>query len=108
MTYAQHRRLHGAEYYPQPSRFLGELPSGLLSEIRMGSDGGQAFINSLENTGSNDSGLNLGQRVIHAKFGEGIVLNLEGKGSNARVQVNFEQIGSKWLVLAYANLQTEF
>ena len=108
LTYAQHRRLHGAEYYPQPSRFLGELPSGLLSEIRMGSDGGQTFINSLENTGSNDSGLNLGQRVIHAKFGEGIVLNLEGKGSNARVQVNFEQIGSKWLVLAYANLQTEF
>ena len=107
LTYAQHRRLHGAEYYPQPSRFLGELPSGLLSEIRMGSDGGQAFINSLKNTGSNDSGLNLGQRVIHAKFGEGIVLNLEGKGSNARVQVNFEQIGSKWLVLAYANLQTE-
>ena len=106
LTYAQHRRLHGAEYYPQPSRFLGELPGSVLSEVRLGSDTNQSFISSIEDAKANDSGLNLGQRVSHAKFGEGVILNLEGKGSNARVQVNFEQAGSKWLVLAYANLQT--
>jgi DNA helicase-2/ATP-dependent DNA helicase PcrA len=50
------------------------------------------------------SGFNLGQRVRHAKFGEGVVLNAEGQGRSARVQVNFEEAGSKWLVVAYANL----
>jgi len=50
--------------------------------------------------------LNLGQRVHHAKFGEGVVLNYEGQGSHARVQVNFKHAGAKWLVLAYANLET--
>ncbi len=50
-------------------------------------------------------GLALGQRVMHGKFGEGVVLNYEGQGGNARVQVNFRDAGSKWLVVAYANLQ---
>ena len=49
--------------------------------------------------------LSLGQRVLHGKFGEGVVLNYEGQGSNARVQVNFDSKGSKWLVLSYANLR---
>jgi DNA helicase-2/ATP-dependent DNA helicase PcrA len=53
-----------------------------------------------------DSGLRLGQRVEHPKFGEGVVLMYEGQGSHARVQVNFEGAGAKWLVVAYANLQT--
>ena len=48
--------------------------------------------------------LRLGQRVAHASFGEGIVTDCEGSGAHARVQVNFERAGSKWLVLAYANL----
>jgi len=51
------------------------------------------------------SGFSLGQRVQHPKFGEGVVLNAEGQGNSARVQVNFEQVGSKWLVVAYANLE---
>jgi DNA helicase-2/ATP-dependent DNA helicase PcrA len=46
----------------------------------------------------------LGQRVTHPKFGEGVVLNAEGQGGSARVQVNFEAVGAKWLVVAYANL----
>ncbi len=50
--------------------------------------------------------MRLGSRVLHAKFGEGVVLNYEGQGAQARVQVHFEQAGSKWLVLAYANLQS--
>ena len=52
------------------------------------------------------TGFNLGQRVRHAKFGEGVVLNAEGQGRSARVQVNFEEAGSKWLVVAYANLSS--
>jgi DNA helicase-2/ATP-dependent DNA helicase PcrA len=43
---------------------------------------------------------------MHAKFGDGVVLNLEGQGAQARVQVNFDGLGSKWLMLEYANLQT--
>ena len=50
-------------------------------------------------------GVRLGQRVRHGKFGEGIVLNSEGSGAHARVQVNFEASGTKWLVVAYANLE---
>jgi DNA helicase-2/ATP-dependent DNA helicase PcrA len=47
----------------------------------------------------------LGQKVVHRKFGEGIVLNYEGSGEHARVQVNFDEFGTKWLVLAYAKLE---
>jgi DNA helicase-2/ATP-dependent DNA helicase PcrA len=52
-----------------------------------------------------DTGITLGQRVRHGKFGEGIVLNYEGSGPSARVQVNFKEVGSKWLVLSYARLE---
>ena len=51
------------------------------------------------------TGFKLGQRVKHSKFGEGIILNYEGSGKQARVQVNFNAEGSKWLMMALANLQ---
>lgn len=105
ISYAQHRRLHGSDYYPQASRFLMELPANVLTEVRLGSNLGQTLARRETSASSNTTGLNLGQRVVHAKFGEGVVMNLEGQGSHARVQVNFEQAGRKWLVLAYANLQ---
>jgi DNA helicase-2/ATP-dependent DNA helicase PcrA len=54
---------------------------------------------------SEESGLTLGSQVVHPKFGQGTVLNCEGSGAQARVQVNFDKAGTKWLVLAYANLQ---
>ncbi len=50
-------------------------------------------------------GVRLGQRVRHGKFGEGVILNLQGQGSHAQVEVNFERQGKKWLMLAYANLE---
>ena len=105
MSYAQHRRMHGDEYYPSPSRFIGEIPAELLEDVRLG---GSITENMFSRVTSPDDGISikLGQRVIHAKFGEGTVLNMEGQGSNARVHVNFEVAGSKWLVLAYAGLQT--
>ena len=58
-----------------------------------------------DGAGALPGGLQLGQRVAHPKFGEGVVLNCEGSGSHARVQVNFRDAGAKWLVLQYANLE---
>ncbi|MGI9228999.1 MAG: DNA helicase II [Gammaproteobacteria bacterium] len=107
LSYAQHRRTYGSEYYPQPSRFLDEIPAELINEIRMGGSVNRKFFARPKPVaGGNTRGFNPGQRVSHAKFGEGTVLNLEGQGDHARIQVNFEKKGSKWLVLAYANLET--
>jgi DNA helicase-2/ATP-dependent DNA helicase PcrA len=47
----------------------------------------------------------MGQRVVHGKFGEGVILQAEGEGAQARIQVNFSDAGVKWLMLAYANLK---
>ena len=104
LTNAQHRRMHGSDYYPQPSRFIGELPSELVNEIRLGGSVQQNFFSKPQVASSTDGEFQLGQRVSHAKFGEGVVLNLEGQGSHQRIQVNFEAVGTKWLVLSYANL----
>ena len=48
--------------------------------------------------------MRMGSRVRHSKFGDGVVLNFEGNGPQARIQVNFERQGTKWLMLSYANL----
>ncbi len=103
LSYAQHRRMHGAEFYPRPSRFLSEIPAELIDEVRLGGTVSRDFFSKV--TPADDAPFGPGQRVVHTKFGEGTVLNLEGQGSHTRIQVNFERSGSKWLVLAYANLQ---
>jgi DNA helicase-2/ATP-dependent DNA helicase PcrA len=109
LSYAEHRRLHGSESYCMPSRFIREIPAELVEELRPRIQvsrpcGGspRAATASLEQP---TDGLGLGQRVQHRTFGEGVVLNYEGAGAHARVQVNFESAGTKWLVVAYANLQ---
>ncbi|MEM7026773.1 MAG: DNA helicase II [Pseudomonadota bacterium] len=104
MTHTQHRRLHGSDYYPQPSRFIDEIPSELMNDIRLGGSVTESLFSKNDSESKSDSELSLGQRVSHAKFGEGVVLNLEGSGGHMRIQVNFEQAGCKWLVAAYANL----
>ena len=107
MTFAQHRRMHGSDYYPQPSRFLTEVPSELINEIRLGGGAMNTAMFQAEGEVLEEEGdFSLGQRVVHKRFGEGVVLNLEGSGSHARVQVHFEEAGAKWLVLAYAQLQS--
>ena len=107
LTYTQHRRLHGSDYYPQPSRFINEIPAELLCEIKLGGSVTESLFRNEETKSSGKDGqLTLGQRVSHAKFGEGVILNLEGNGSHMRIQVNFEKAGSKWLVASYANLQS--
>ncbi len=107
MTYAEVRRLHGREHYTSPSRFLSEIPEEYLQEVRspMISRPVVRRYSKTDSAGDNINGLKLGSRVHHNKFGDGTVLNLEGQGESARVQINFEDVGSKWLVLAYASLQ---
>jgi DNA helicase-2/ATP-dependent DNA helicase PcrA len=101
LTHAEMRRIHNADFHPQPSRFLREIPAALVQELRLhGSVSWQRYIPDSDEADP----FALGQRVAHPKFGEGIVLNYEGRGAHARVQVNFERAGTKWLVLAYANL----
>jgi DNA helicase II / ATP-dependent DNA helicase PcrA len=105
LCYAETRRMHGMEMYGRPSRFLGEIPRQLLHEIRPRVQVSQPLQGgrhaALETA---PVGLKLGQRVNHASFGEGVVVDYEGSGAHTRVQVNFESAGQKWLVLAYANL----
>ncbi|MCB1685106.1 MAG: DNA helicase II [Pseudomonadales bacterium] len=109
LTYAETRRLHGNDTYNRPSRFLQEIPSELTAEVRMkGIDRPYNTQNSKQAALYEDSrsGLRMGQRVLHQKFGEGVVVQSEGSGERARIQVNFAAAGAKWLMLGYANLQT--
>lgn len=104
VTSAEHRRLYGQDLYPTPSRFISEIPEHLLNEVRSRPTVSQPLY-SPKSAAPSVNGIGIGQRVMHAKFGEGVVLNLEGSGAHARVEVNFEYAGTKWLVMAYANLQ---
>lgn len=105
MTYAESRRLHGSDSYNAPSRFVREIPSELLHEVRLQTKISRPVSSLAASTPAADTGLHLGQRVYHQMFGEGVVLNFEGRGNNARVEVNFDAEGSKWLVVQYAKLQ---
>jgi DNA helicase-2/ATP-dependent DNA helicase PcrA len=120
-TYAEQRRLHGVDSYNAPSRFLAEVPAALIEEVRArirvsqpgyGNAGHRIAMADTTNARSGGSlaesiggGMRLGSRVRHGKFGEGVVLTVEGQGPHARIQVNFERQGSKWLMLQYANLE---
>ena len=108
LTYAEQRRLHGVDSFGAPSRFIKEIPTELLEEIRPRIQISRPVYmprrQGMEEEVA-DTGMRLVQRVRHGKFGEGIILDLEGQGSHARVQVNFERQGTKWLMLAYANLE---
>ncbi|MFK7856461.1 MAG: DNA helicase II [Granulosicoccus sp.] len=108
MTMAEQRRLYGRDQYNPPSKFVTELPADLLEEIRPRMQVSMPVYRPEQSASyvqeDNDTGLAVGQMVKHGKFGMGIVLDQEGRGKQARVQVNFEDAGSKWLVLAYANL----
>ncbi len=103
ITFAETRRLHGNESYNSASRFIREIPAELMEEVRLNTTITRPV--SFSQADVPDTELALGQRVYHQVFGEGMVLNFEGRGSNARVEVNFDAEGSKWLVVQYANLQ---
>ena len=130
LTYAESRRLHGVDQFGTPSRFIGEIPLELVEEVRPRVKvsrpvyGGRG--ESSSGSGRRDGyptapraearpkltieeppthGVRLGARVRHGKFGEGVVLRLDGQGANVQVEVNFERLGRKVLMLAYANLE---
>ena len=110
ITYAESRRINGSETYNRLSRFVTEIPKDLIQEIRLNTvvtkpayaapvQRSRLLHGDVEGTN-----LKLGQRIAHSKFGEGVILNYEGEGKKARVHVNFDSEGSKWLMLSYANL----
>jgi ATP-dependent DNA helicase UvrD/PcrA len=105
LSYAEQRRLHGSENYSTPSRFLRELPPQLIEEVRPQMRVSRPVAYTARTSRASVNGVSLGRRVRHRKFGEGVILNSEGSGAHARVQVNFESAGTKWLVMAYANLE---
>jgi DNA helicase-2/ATP-dependent DNA helicase PcrA len=133
MSFSQTRMLHGQTRYNVKSRFFDELPDGALKWITPKTQGfGSGFAREYQQAWQRGSGLSgivgagratspppappmlrsspspgglrLGQSVFHTKFGEGVVMTLEGSGGDARAQVNFGRHGAKWLALAIAKL----
>ena len=109
LCYAESRRLYGKETFNRPSRFVQEIPAECLEEVRLNATVSRPV--TARPTPQQDypgftqePSLQLGQRVFHQSFGEGIVLNIEGSGAKARVQINFDDAGTKWLVLGFAKL----
>ncbi len=104
------RRLYGNDNYNVTSRFIKEIPAELMQEVRPKAHITQAVSHSSSHFTTSaigkETGFRIGQSVRHKKFGTGLILNLEGQGSQARIQVNFEQAGSKWLMMQYAHLET--
>lgn len=110
VCHAESRRVYGQENIQRQSRFLREVPSECIQEIRIQSQAKPQVQQSRFSTSAtmeafDSTGFSLGQQVLHPKFGEGTVLNYEGSGPQCRIQVNFNDVGSKWLVVAYARLQ---
>lgn len=119
LSFAQSRMLHGQTRYNVPSRFLQEIPESLLKWLqplqkaaighRASALGGFSPGHStrIQEPGPRDGAAarwRVGQNVVHAKFGVGVIVNCEGSGADARVEVKFGRAGSKWLLLEYAKL----
>lgn len=113
LSYAEVRRLHGTESHHRASRFIAEIPQKLLTEIRprasiirpmrpMQLKPDRNIRQAKQTIG--DTGLRIGQAVIHPTFGEGILVDAEGQGAHTRLQVKFTKAGSKWLVASFAKL----
>ena len=125
LSYAQSRMLHGQTRYNIASSFFREIPEALVKRINRAGAGGTHGLAARQNRGDyagaglrhgkaevvREAGLpdaaspwRIGQNVTHPKFGAGVIVNAEGRGSDARVQVNFDRKGTKWLALEYAKL----
>lgn len=110
LSYAEVRRLHGTESHHRPSRFISEIPKELLAEIRLRTSvirptsALKSAKNSNRDSMIGDTGLRIGQTVTHNTFGEGTLIDAEGRGEHMRLQVKFNNAGTKWLVASYAKL----
>jgi DNA helicase-2/ATP-dependent DNA helicase PcrA len=107
VTHAEMRNLYGSENFNPASRFLREIPEELTVEVRTGGNVPRTSKSSSRRISGEvpDTEFKLGQRVFHEAFGEGVILNYEGEGANARVEVNFDSSKTKWLMVSYAKLQ---
>jgi len=107
IVHAEMRNLHGTENFNPPSRFLREIPAELTLEVRTGGSIPRRNASTVKVSKGEvpDTDFKLGQRVFHEVFGEGVILNYEGQGLNARVEVNFDSSKTKWLMVSYAKLQ---
>jgi DNA helicase-2/ATP-dependent DNA helicase PcrA len=119
LSLAQNRMLHGQFRYGLASRFLSEIPENLLKRINPAPKASRPYPQSVADSWAArpepaqpsayersmiDSPWHVGQNVAHAKFGSGVIVNCEGVGADARVQVKFRNAGVKWLALEYAKL----
>jgi DNA helicase-2/ATP-dependent DNA helicase PcrA len=112
LTHTQTRMLHGQTRYNIASRFLEEIPEQLMKRVNTtkystfvaakGFD--PAYEAGMPKMETTVAGWRIGQNVVHAKFGSGVIVSAEGRGADARVQVNFRDAGMKWLALEYAKL----
>ena len=109
LTQAQSRMLHGQLRYNIASRFLDELPSGSVQWLspKAGAvrERDTVAATTYQAEAREGPGWRIGQSVRHTRFGLGVIIDSEGRGSDARVQVNFREAGVKWLALEYAKLQ---
>jgi len=108
LTYAECRRLFGREELRSVSRFIGEIPAHLIKEVNrkvVVRPHYQPLTRTPDEMDMDIEGFCLGQRVSHAKFGQGTIVDCEGNNARARVHVHFDVAGSKWLALAYAKLE---
>jgi len=114
LSHAQTRMLHGQTRYNIPSRFLEEIPEQLLKWLTPRFSKQKAFSPDFSRTKEpfplkkaprDVGGFRIGQNVTHPKFGSGVIIDAEGQGTDARVQVNFGNQGVKWLAVAVAKLQ---
>jgi DNA helicase-2/ATP-dependent DNA helicase PcrA len=117
LSYAQSRLLHGQTRYGIPSRFFHEIPENLMRRVKpkpraqdyrpaasSGPRRSEPSVVSRQSSPLSDSPWRIGQSVVHATFGAGVIVSAEGRGADARVQVNFRNSGLKWLMLEYAKL----
>ena len=108
LSYAEYRRMYGNDSYNPPSRFIKEIPDEHTDFVRPRQSYKTSYYgtaNNFDSTNENSHEFSLGDSVVHEKFGLGTILSIEGEGELSKVQVNFADFGTKWLVLGYANLE---
>lgn len=108
ICYAESRRLYAKEERHLPSRFIAELPTECIQEIRLRGTVTRAM--NQQKVGSvapslQESEWKMGQKVLHSKFGQGTIINVEGAENNTRLQIAFQNQGIKWLIAHLAKLE---
>ncbi len=108
LTHAQSRMLHGQPRYGLPSRFLDEIPAGLIQSLRRRPGLAAAHAPEVQSAPPAEPHgrypYAIGSRVRHARYGEGVVAGYQGAGPEAEIRVSFPKIGDKWFILEYAKL----